>query len=406
MPKISQRGFNAPDSPYRKLAPYAEKAKAAGKHIFHLNIGQPDIPSPPAALAAVQLHDHPIIEYGPAQGIQELREVYAMYYERFEVDIDAEDVFATIGASEGIVFAMAASCDAGDEIIIPEPFYASYNSFANFCDAKVVPIPSYLEDGFPLPPIEAFKARISEKTKAIILCNPGNPTGKVYPHEDLEAIVDLCIEKDLFLIVDEVYKEFCYDRPFYSALRFERASEHVIVIDSVSKVFSLCGARIGFITTQNTEVQQAVLRFCKMRLCPSYHGQLLALAAYQNLHPYIDEVKAEYLERRNTLYEALSQVEGVTIYQPEGAFYIITGLPVEDAEHFCQWMLDEFDYQNQTVMFAPAGGFYADKKLGRNQVRIAFVLNSKDIRQAVRCLDEGLQVYNRVAVLANGQVKL
>lgn len=396
MPSISKRGYNAPDSPYRKLAPFAEKAKAAGKHIYHLNIGQPDIPSPPAALAAIQFHEHPIIAYGPAQGIPELRAVYAKYYQRFDVEINAEDVFATVGASEGIVFAMAACCDAGEEIIIPEPFYASYNSFANFCDAKVIPIPSYLEDGFPLPPIEAFEARINEKTKAIILCNPGNPTGKVYPKEDLSAIIDLCIANDLFLIVDEVYKEFCYDRPFYSALRFEKAKEHVIVIDSVSKVFSLCGARIGFITTKNINLQQAILRFCKMRLCPSYHGQLLALAAYQHLHPYIDEVKAEYLQRRNTLYECLKKVEGLTIYQPEGAFYIITGLPVQNAEHFCQWMLDDFDYQNQTVMFAPAGGFYADSVLGENQVRIAFVLNCEDIKKAVRCLEEGLKVYSRV----------
>jgi len=397
MPEISKRGIQSPSSPIRKLAPFAERAKAAGKHIYHLNIGQPDIPSPFSSREAVKLDDSEIIAYGAAKGMLELREAYANYFEKdFDVNLSAEDVIVTSGASEAIVFALNACCDPEEEIIIPEPFYANYIGFANFCAAKVVPVSSFLEDGFNLPSIDAFKACISSKTKVIVLCNPGNPTGKVYPKEDLEEIIELVIENDLFLIVDEVYKEFCYDSKFCSALEFEKGKEHVIIVDSVSKIFSLCGARVGFLTTKNKELQDTIFKFCQMRLCPPYHGQLLAKVAFENLHPYLDDVKVEYRKRRDTLYEELSRLEDVKIYMPEGAFYIIAGLPIQDAEAFCQWLISDFSYNNSTVMFAPAAGFYANEDLGKNQIRIAFILKSEDIRAAMKCLEMGLKAYQKV----------
>ena len=398
MPNLSNRGNDAPSSPIRKLASFAEQAKMAGKQIFHLNIGQPDIPSPKEALEAIKQDESDVVEYGPTQGKPSLRRIYANYYRKFEAYLETEDVFVTTGASEAILFAMAACCNPGDEIIIPEPFYANYTGFANFCSAKIVPIPSYLEEGFNLPEIGHFKNKITDQTKAILLCNPGNPTGKVYSREDLIAILDLVMEHDLFLIVDEVYKEFCYDKKFISVLEFEQAKEHVIVVDSVSKIYSLCGARIGFLSTRNKAIQSAVLKFAQMRLCPPHHGQQLAEVSFQYRYPYIDEVKGEYRLRRDTLYAELQKIENISIYLPEGAFYIIAGLPVDDAETFCQWLLSDFSYKNKTVMFSPAAGFYHDESLGKNQIRIAFVLNPAAIREAMECLREGLKVYNKALV--------
>ncbi|MFT5385868.1 MAG: aspartate aminotransferase, partial [Saprospiraceae bacterium] len=281
-----------------------------------------------------------------------------------------------------------------------EPFYANYIGFTNFCAAEVVPITSYLDTAFSLPAIDSFKAKLTDRTKAIVLCNPGNPTGKVYPKKDLEAIIDFVVQNDLFLIVDEVYKEFCYDHDFYSVLQFEKAREHVIVIDSVSKIFSLCGARVGFLATANKAIQDSVLKFAQMRLCPPYHGQILAEAAFKNSYPYLEEVKAEYRIRRNTLNVALQKIDDIKIYLPEGAFYIIAELPVADTDAFCQWMLSDFSYKNKTVMFSPASGFYFNTDLGKNQIRIAFILNSQDIREAIECLSEGLKVYNDARIVA------
>jgi aspartate aminotransferase len=399
MPRVSQRGINIPSSPIRKLAPFADLAKSEGKHVFHLNIGQPDIKTPKLALDAVHEDKSTIIQYGPAEGMLSLRNTFCDYYTKFGGTLSPQDIFVTTGASEAIVFALSACCDPGDEVIIPEPFYANYIGFTNFCAAKVVPISSYLDTAFSLPSVDQFKTKLTDRTKAIVLCNPGNPTGKVYPRKDLEAIVDFVIQNDLFLIVDEVYKEFCYDLDFYSVLQFENAKDHVIVIDSVSKIFSLCGARVGFLATANKAIQASVLKFAQMRLCPPYHGQLLAETAFKNAYPYLTEVKTEYLIRRNTLFEELQKIEDIKIYLPEGAFYIIAQLPAEDADDFCQWMLSDFSYNNKTVMLSPASGFYFNTALGKSQIRIAFILNSQDIREAIECLRKGLEVY-KIARLA------
>lgn len=398
MPKVSKRGITAPNSPIRKLTPFANKAKADGKQIYHLNIGQPDIPSPSAAIDAVKNDQTEVIAYGPAQGNLTLRKKYAQYYNTFGANLQEGDIFVTSGASEAIVFAISACCDPGDEVLIPEPFYANYIGFANFCSTNVVPVSSYLETAFDLPDIQKFRAKITDKTKAILLCNPGNPTGKVYSKEDLEAIIELTLEKDIFLIIDEVYKEFCYDREFCSALQFEQVKEQVIVIDSISKIFSLCGARIGFLMTKNNSLQATIMKFAQMRLCPSYYGQLLAEASFENRAAYIAEIKEEYRKRRDTLYQELQKIEDISIYLPEGAFYIIAGLPVDDAEAFCTWMLSDFSYHNKTVMLSPAAGFYANTELGKQQIRIAFILNSEDICKAMECLRVGIKAYNTVRV--------
>lgn len=396
MPQESKRGSLAPNSPIRKLSFYAEQAKKQGKEVFHLNIGQPDIQSPINALAAVKEDQNNIIAYGPSNGLATLRERYANYYQKFGVQIEADDIYVTTGASEAITFALGACCDPGDEVILPEPFYANYIGFASFCSVKVVPVSSLLEDEFKLPDIHDFRAKITDRTKAILLCNPGNPTGKVYSKTDLEAIINLAIEKDILLIVDEVYKEFCYDGQFYSVLQYEKASENVIVIDSISKIFSLCGARIGFLSTRNASIKSAVSKFAQMRLCPPYYGQVMAIAAFENIDTYLESVKHEYRLRRDTLFKALSTIDGIQTYLPEGAFYAIVGLPVDNAEKFCQWMLSDFCYNNKTVMFAPAAGFYANESLGKNQIRIAFILNSNSIKEAMECLKFGLIEFNKI----------
>ena len=395
MPQESKRGIQAPHSPIRKLNRFADQAEKQGKEIFRLNIGQPDIPSPASALEAVRKDQNEIIGYGSSNGIISLREIYAKYYQKFGAQIGADDVFVTTGASEAITFVLGACCDSGDEVIIPEPFYANYIGSSNFCSVKVVPVSSYLEEEFKLPSIQDFKTKITDRTKAILLCNPGNPTGKVYSKDDLEEMIKLVIEKDLFLIVDEVYKEFCYNADFYSVLQFKQATEHVIVIDSISKIFSLCGARIGFISTKNESIKSSVSKFAQMRLCAPYFGQIMAISSFQNIDSYLQKVKKEYRLRRDTLYKALSSIDGINTYLPEGAFYIIAGLPVDDAELFCQWMLSDFSYKNKTVMFAPAAGFYANASLGRNQIRIAFILNCEAIKEAIECLEVGLLAFNK-----------
>lgn len=389
----STRGKNIVASPIRSLIPFADKAKKAGKKIIHLNIGQPDIKTPRVALSTVCNLKDEVVTYGPSAGMPELRKELASYYEKFEAGLKMEDVFVTTGASEAILFALLACCDKGDELIIPEPFYANYLGFAQLADLRIRPISSTIEEEFKLPRVSDFEALINSKTKAIFLCNPGNPTGQLYAKEDLAALMVLAKKHGLFIIVDEVYKEFCYDKEFVSALSFYEMEDHVIVIDSISKVFSACGARVGYLITKNTAIQAAVMKIAQLRLCPPFYGQKLALAAYSNASIYIKRAKEKYQSRRTLLSERLSGIEGVISYTPQAAFYNIIQLPVYDAEHFCKWLLTDFEKDGYTLMMAPANGFYFNRELGRQQVRIAYVLNEEMINKAMDVLEQGLKEY-------------
>ena len=393
MPNQSLRGTSLAHSPIRSLMPYARQAKAQGKKVFHLNIGQPDIPTPPKALEKIKHNETPIVSYGPSEGMPALRRQVASYYQKFGVQLDQEDVFVTTGASEAILFALFASCDADDEIIIPEPFYANYLGFANTSTVKIVPITSTLATNFSLPKPTAFEALIGPKTKAIFLCNPGNPTGQLYSRSDLMVLMQMVKKHDLFLIVDEVYKEFCYDQPFTSALSFPALSDHVIVLDSISKVFSSCGARVGFLISKNRGIQTSVEKYAQLRLCPPYFGQQLALACFEDHEAYITKAKEEYRQRRKVLFDALSKIPGLQCSLPEAAFYIIVQLPVKDATAFCKWLLTDFSKEGKTVMLAPAEGFYFNQEIGKSQVRIAYILNEEDLKEAIQCLEEALNQY-------------
>ena len=395
MPSISHRGLDIGASPIRSLLPHADYAKAEGKHIYHLNIGQPDIATPPSALEAVKNLPDNIIAYGSSEGLPALRETVAGYYDKFDAHLSADHVYVTTGASEAILFGLLASCDNGDEVIIPEPFYANYLGFAHVTNVKIVPLTTKLEDGFGLPaPIE-FEKLISNKTKAIFLCNPGNPTGQLYEAEQLAELMHIVKQHNLFLIVDEVYREFCYDSEFTSVLSFKEMAEHVIVIDSISKVFSSCGARVGYLISKNKSFMSAVMKYAQLRLCPPYFGQRLALASYENADKYIQSAKEEYKLRREVLHNELCQIEGIKHYKPSAAFYNIVELPVDDAEKFCKWLLTDFQCEGSTVMLAPANGFYFNKSLGKQQVRIAYILNEVDLKAAMKCLRLGLESYNK-----------
>ena len=393
MPNNSKRGGEIGASPIRSLMPYARKAKAEGKHVYHLNIGQPDIVTPPEALEAVKKLGNIIVSYGPSEGLFSLREKVAKYYDKFDADIKMNDVYVTTGASEAILFALVATCDLTDEVIIPEPFYANYLGFSHMSSVTIRPLRSSFENQFSLPSPADFETLITSKTKAIFLCNPGNPTGQLYSREELAELMILVKKYDLFLIVDEVYREFCYDGEFTSVLSFEGMENHVIVIDSISKVFSSCGARVGYLITKNRQVQQVVEKYAQLRLCPPFFGQKLAEACYENAENYIAKAREEYIRRREVLYSSLSKIEGVKCYKPQAAFYNICELPVPDAEEFCKWLLSDFSYQNSTVMLAPAAGFYFTKGIGNSQVRIAYVLNETDLQKAVECLKVGLKIY-------------
>ena len=396
MPKQSSRGTQLAHSPIRSLMPYAIEAKAQGKKIFHLNIGQPDIPTPPKALERIRNNEASIVSYGPSGGMPALRAQVATYYQKFDVHLQQEDVFVTTGASEAILFALFAGCDAGDEIIIPEPFYANYLGFASTCSVRIIPITSTLASNFSLPKPEVFEALIGPKTKAIFLCNPGNPTGQLYSQTDLMALMQIVKKHDLFLIVDEVYKEFCYDQRFTSALSFAGMSDHVIVLDSISKVFSSCGARVGFLISKNKGIQASVEKYAQLRLCPPYFGQQLALACFEDSEAYIAEAKEEYRRRRKALFDALSKIPGLQCSLPEAAFYIIVALPIKDAAAFCKWLLTDFSRNGKTVMLAPAEGFYFNQEIGKSQVRIAYILNEQDLQEAILCLEEALNQYRRL----------
>lgn len=394
MPKISQRGLEMPPSPIRKLTPYANAAKAKGITVYHLNIGQPDIETPQAILDSVKHTDLKVLAYSPSEGFQSYREALAKYYNKNDIRVTPDEIIITTGGSEAISFAMLSCLNPGDEIIIPEPFYANYNGFAKVAGVKVVPIKSNIEDGFALPKIEEFEHSISSNTKAIMICNPNNPTGYLYSIEELKTLRDLCLKHDLFLFSDEAYREFCYDGAQHtSVMSLEGLEKHAILLDTISKRYSACGARIGALVTHNQEVLQTALKFAQARLSPPTLAQILGEAACSLPDDYFDEVLEAYKNRRNILVKRLQAMPNVVCPNPKGAFYIIAKLPVKSSEDFCQWLLSSFSYKGATLMMAPASGFYSTPGLGQSEVRLAYVLNEASINAAMDCLEEALKVY-------------
>lgn len=384
-----------PASPIRKLVPYAEAAKKRGTHVIHLNIGQPDIKTPKVALDAVRNHTIEVLEYSMTQGSEEYRTKIAAYYAKQDIFVDPEDIIVTTGGSEALSFALGTIMDNNDEIIIPEPFYANYNGFATAAGVKVKPIASSIENNFALPPISKFEDLITPKTKAILICNPGNPTGYLYSKEEIHQLADLVKKHNLFLVADEVYREFIYDgREHYSILQVEGLKEHAIVVDSVSKRYSMCGARIGCMISKNKEVIGTALKFAQARLSPPTFAQIASEAALETPQSYFDDVIDEYVSRRNLLITELNKLEGVKVATPQGAFYCVAELPITDADHFAQWLLESFEVDGNTVMVAPAAGFYATPGLGKNQIRIAYVLEKEQLVKAVHILGKALREYN------------
>jgi len=394
MPRISGRGLEMPPSPIRKLVPYAEDAKKKGRKVYHLNIGQPDIATPDTALQAIRNLDKKVIEYSHSAGYESYRQKLADSYTRIGIPLTKEEIIVTTGGSEAILFTLQTCLNVGDEVIIPEPFYANYNGFAVSAGIKIVPVTSRIEDGFALPPIEDFEKLISNKTKAIIICNPNNPTGYLYSLKELESLRDIVKKHDLFLFSDEVYREFCYDgEKHHSVLQLDGIEQNAVMFDSVSKRFSACGVRIGAIVTHNKEVISTAMKFAQARLSPPGLGQIAGEAALDTPASYFEEVYAEYIERRDFLVEGLNKIEGVLCPMPKGAFYTTVKLPVDDADKFAQWLLTDFELDNQTVMIAPAAGFYSTSGLGYNEVRIAYVLKLEDLQNAVKCLETALIKY-------------
>ncbi len=395
MPSISVKGNAMPESPIRKLVPYAEDAKKRGTKVYHLNIGQPDIKTPKVALDAIKNNNLEVLAYARSEGSEEYRKKLAMYYAKNDIQVNASDIIATTGGSEALLFTFGSIMDADDEVIIPEPFYANYNGFSTASGVKVVPVVSKIEDNFALPPIEDFEQLISPKTKAILICNPGNPTGYLYSKEEIKKLAVLVKKHDLFLIADEVYREFAYEGlTHYSILQESSIEENAIVIDSVSKRYSMCGARIGCIVSKNKNVVNTALKFAQARLSPPTYALIASEAALETPQSYFDAVIEEYVERRDTLIRELQKIDGVKVASPKGAFYCIAQLPVENTDHFAQWLLEKYDFQNETIMVAPAAGFYSTKGLGLDQVRIAYVLNKEDLIRSVTILKEALKVYN------------
>jgi len=397
MPKISDRGEKMPESPIRKLVPFSEKAKSKGIEVIHLNIGQPDIKTPEVAIQAVKDINMKVIEYSHSAGNETYRKGLANYYSKISPGIGHEDILVTTGGSEALSFAFTACFNPGDEVIIPEPFYANYNGFAESTGVNVIPINSNIEDGFALPPIDEFEKKISDKTKGILICNPGNPTGYLYNAEELNKLRDLALKYDLYLFADEVYREFCYDGKHHiSLLTLEGLEENVVVVDSVSKRYSMCGVRIGALISRNRKILSTVLKLGQSRLSPPSLGQIASEAALNTPQEYFNEVSQEYVERRNILVEGLNKIEGVFCPMPGGAFYAVAKLPVDDTDDFCQWMLEDFSHNGQTVMMAPASGFYSTRGKGKQEVRLAYVLEKTKLEAAVECLREGLKQYKAV----------
>ena len=394
MPNISNKGFNMPESPIRKLVPFAENAKRKGKKVYHLNIGQPDIQTPSVALEAIKNFDNNVVEYSHSAGFESYRKGLASYYQSLDIDVSYNDLMVTTGGSEALLFALNSCLDAGDEIIIPEPFYANYNGFSISAGITVKPISTSISNGFALPPIEDFVKLITPKTKAILICNPGNPTGYLYSQEELELLRDVVKKYNLFLFADEVYREFCYDGNSHcSVLSLDGLEKHAVVIDSTSKRYSMCGIRVGCIVSKNPEVINTALKFAQARLSPPTFGQVAGEAALSTPKSYFEDVINEYVSRRDLLVDGLNKIDGVICPNPKGAFYAIAQLPVDNAEKFAQWLLEEFDYQNETLMVAPAAGFYSTEGEGNNQVRIAYVLNQDSLKRAIKCLEQALIQY-------------
>lgn len=394
MPKISQKGIDMPASPIRKLTPYADQAKNEGKKIYHLNIGQPDIETPEIMLNALKNIDFQVWAYTPSEGTASYRNKLTEYYNKIKYNIKPTDIIVTNGGSEAITIAMQACLNPGEEVIIPEPFYANYNGFACSSDIIVKPIMSYIDNGFALPSIAEFEKVISDKTRAIAICNPNNPTGYLYSREEMEALKELCLKYDLFLFSDEAYREFCYDgKEFISPMHLEGLEDHVVVFDTVSKRYSACGARIGCLITKNKELYNTALKFAQARLSPSLEGQIAGEAAVDTPNSYFEAVSKEYTARRDTLVNGLNAMEGVFCPNPGGAFYVVAKLPIDNADKFCQWMLESFSHENETVMMAPATGFYSTAGAGTNEVRLAYVLNQYDLKKALVCLQKGIESY-------------
>ena len=394
MPKISSKGINMPESPIRKLVPFSEKAKKAGKKVYHLNIGQPDIKTPELALDAIHNFSDKVVEYSHSAGFESYRKGLAYYYQKLGIAISHNDIIVTTGGSEALLFALNTCLDNGDEIIIPEPFYANYNGFSTSAGVKVKPITTSIHDGFALPKMQEFEKLITHNTKAILICNPGNPTGYLYSKEELETLRDIVVKHDLFLIADEVYREFAYDgNVHYSVLNIEGMDEHAIVIDSTSKRYSMCGIRVGCIASKNKELMATAMKFAQARLSPPTFGQIAGEAALKTDVSYFEEVSEEYVSRRDVLVEGLNKIEGVFCPKPTGAFYAIAELPVDDSDKFAQWLLEDFELDEETIMIAPAAGFYATPNTGTNQVRIAYVLNKESLQKSIAILAAALKVY-------------
>ena len=395
MPKISHRGHEMPSSPIRKLTPLANDAKARGIKVYHLNIGQPDLPTPQKALDALNNVRREVLEYSPSQGFLSLREKLVNYYKRFRIELTPDDIIVTTGGSEAVLFAFMACLNPGDEIIVPEPAYANYMAFAVSAGAVIKSVPSSIETGFALPPIEEFEKLITERTKAILICNPNNPTGYLYSRSEMNQIRDIVKKHDLYLFSDEVYREFIYTgSPYISACHLEGIEQNVVLIDSVSKRYSECGIRIGALVTKNAELRKTVMKFCQARLSPPLIGQIVAEASIEDTEEYSAEVYEEYVARRKCLVDGLNKIQGVYSPIPMGAFYTVAKLPVEDAEDFCAWCLSDFSYEGETVMMAPASGFYSTPGLGKDEVRIAYVLKKEDLQRAIFLLEKALEAYN------------
>lgn len=395
MPVISQRGVEIPSSPIRKLTPLANNAKARGIKVYHLNIGQPDLPTPESALDAVRMVDRKVLEYSPSQGFLSLRKKLAEYYSKYRIELSPDDIIVTSGGSEAVLFAFLSCLNPGDEIIIPEPAYANYMAFAVSAGAVIKTVPSSIETGFALPPVEKFEELITDRTKAILICNPNNPTGYLYSRKEMNQIRDLVKKYDLYLFSDEVYREFIYTgSPYISACHLDGIEENVVLIDSVSKRYSECGIRIGALVTKNKAVRDAVMKFCQARLSPPLLGQIVAEASIDGTEEYSADVYEQYVERRKCLVDGLNRIPGVYSPIPMGAFYTMVRLPVDDSEKFCKWCLTDFDYEGETIMMAPGNGFYSTPGMGKDEVRIAYALNIEDLKRAVLILEKALEAYN------------
>ncbi|NIP44616.1 MAG: pyridoxal phosphate-dependent aminotransferase [candidate division Zixibacteria bacterium] len=394
MPAISDRGNIMPESPIRKLVPFAEAAKKRGRTVYHLNIGQPDIPSPEDALAYVRSNNLTFIEYSHSAGNESYRRKLAEYYKKYDIDVDYTDMIITTGGSEAIIFAFMSCMNPGEEVIISEPFYTNYNGFAIEAGVKIRPVTARIEDKFALPPVSEFEKLINEKTRAILINNPNNPTGYLYRREELEAIKDLVKKHDLYLLADEVYKEFCYDgREYVSVMHLKGIEDRTVLMDSVSKRYSMCGVRIGSLISRNKDIISTALKFAQARLSPPSYGQIAGEAAVATPDSYFEQVRSEYVKRRDIVVESLNKIEGVFCPKPSGAFYCAVRLPIDDDNRFCQWLLEDFEYENQTVMLAPLSGFYSTPGLGKNEIRIGYVLKVDSLKKAMKCIEEALKVY-------------